>query len=96
MGVDFVSDGEFGKESWFTYIMARLDGYEVRPVERPKIGFLGSDELEYPDFFEGSGMGTLHNYRHVCVAPIKYIGKAVMQRDVDNLLAALRASTGAA
>jgi 5-methyltetrahydropteroyltriglutamate--homocysteine methyltransferase len=90
VGVDFVSDGEFGKESWFTYIMARLDGYDVRPVERPKIGFLGSDELEYSDFFEGSGMGQLHNYRHVCVAPIKYIGKPVMQRDVDNLLAALQ------
>ena len=35
VGVDVVSDGEFGKSNWFTYVMDRLDGYEVRPVERP-------------------------------------------------------------
>ena len=29
-GIDVVSDGEFGKSSWFTYVMDRLDGYEVR------------------------------------------------------------------
>ena len=26
LGVDVISDGEFGKESWFTYVMRRLDG----------------------------------------------------------------------
>ncbi|HEY3061842.1 MAG TPA: cobalamin-independent methionine synthase II family protein [Chloroflexota bacterium] len=88
-GVDVVSDGEFGKSSWFTYVMERLDGYEVRPVERPAIGFLGRDETRYPDFFQHSGMGQLGAQRHVCVGPLKYIGKAAMQRDVDNLLAAL-------
>ena len=34
-GIDVVSDGEFGKSSWFSYIMERLDGYEVRPVPKP-------------------------------------------------------------
>jgi methionine synthase II (cobalamin-independent) len=29
-GIDVVSDGEFGKHSWFAYVMRRLDGYEVR------------------------------------------------------------------
>ena len=59
LGVDVISDGEFGKESWFTYVMSRLDGYEVRPVPKPPIGFLGRDELRYPDFFQTSGMGSL-------------------------------------
>jgi 5-methyltetrahydropteroyltriglutamate--homocysteine methyltransferase len=90
VGVDVVSDGEFGKSSWFTYVMERLDGYEVRPTERPKIGFLGKDESRYPDFFRTSGMGQLGTRRHVCLAPIRYVGKAAMQRDVDNVLAALR------
>jgi len=90
VGVDIVSDGEFGKSSWFTYIMERLDGYEVRPVERPAIGFLGRDETGYPDFFQTSGMGELGTQRHVCVGPLRYIGKPVMQRDVDNFLAALQ------
>jgi 5-methyltetrahydropteroyltriglutamate--homocysteine methyltransferase len=90
LGVDVVSDGEFGKENWFTYVMQRLDGYEVRPVQKPNIGFLGRDESRYPDFFATSGMGGLGTQRHVCVAPIRYIGKPVMQRDVDNFVAALQ------
>ena len=90
LGVDVISDGEFGKESWFTYVMARLDGYEVRPVERPAIGFLGRDEKRYPDFFRTAEISQLGGQRHVCVAPIKYIGKAVMQRDVSNFVEALQ------
>jgi 5-methyltetrahydropteroyltriglutamate--homocysteine methyltransferase len=90
VGVDVVSDGEFGKSSWFTYVMERLEGYEVRPVQKPEIGFLGRDESRYPDFFSTSGMGQLGTYQHVCTAPLKYVGKAAMQRDVDNLKAALQ------
>ena len=90
LGVDVVSDGEFGKSSWFSYVMERLDGYEVRPVNKPEIGFLGRDESRYPDFFETSGMGALGTQRHVCVAPLRYIGKPAMQRDVDNFLSALK------
>ena len=89
LGVDIVSDGEFGKESWFTYVMQRLDGYEVRPVRKPEIGFLGRDESRYPDFFATSGMRGLGTRRHVCVGPVRYLGKAAMQRDVDNFLHAL-------
>jgi len=92
-GVDVVSDGEFGKSSWFTYVMERLEGYEVRPVQKPEIGFLGRDEKRYPDFFATSGMGGLGSFRHVCVAPLKYVGKPAMQRDVDNLLNALQGIT---
>jgi len=88
--IDVVSDGEFGKSNWFSYIMERLDGYEVRPVQKPEIGFLGRDEKRYPDFFSTSGMGQLGTMQHVCVAPIRYIGKPFMQRDVDNFLHALQ------
>src|SRR5262245_24367873 len=90
VGVDVVSDGEFGKSSWFDYSMERLDGYEIRPVEKPAIGFLGRDEALYPDFFQASGMGQLGTRRHVCVRPLRYIGKPVIQRDVDNFLSALQ------
>jgi 5-methyltetrahydropteroyltriglutamate--homocysteine methyltransferase len=91
LGVDVVSDGEFGKSSWFTYVMQRLDGYETRPAERPPIGVRGKDEQRYPDFWEGSGpQGGREYRRHVCVGPIKYVGKPLMQRDVDNFLSALQ------
>ena len=89
-GVDVVSDGEFGKSSWFSYVMERLDGYDVRPVERPAIGFLGRDEKRYPDFFRSEAISRLGGQQHVCVGPIRYIGKSVMQRDVGNLLNALQ------
>jgi len=89
VGVDVVSDGEFGKSSWFTYVMDRLSGYEVRPAERPKIGVRGKDETRFADFFEATPQRFEYG-RHVCVAPISYIGKEVMQRDVDNLLNALQ------
>src|SRR6266849_8367329 len=90
LGIDVISDGEFGKESWFTYVMRRLGGYEVSPVERPTIGFLGRDEKRYPDFFRTAEISQLGGQQHVCVGPIRYIGKPVMQRDVDNLLNALQ------
>ena len=89
LGIDVVSDGEFGKESWFTYVMKRLDGYEIRQVPKPEIGFLGLDESRYPDFFSAFGTLDFMRQRHVCVAPIRYVGKPVMQRDVDNFRAAL-------
>jgi len=90
VGLDVVSDGEFGKSSWFTYVMERLGGYEVRQVAPPAIGYIGLDESRYADFFQTSGMTSRGTRRHVCVAPITYIGRSAMQRDVDNLLSALQ------
>jgi 5-methyltetrahydropteroyltriglutamate--homocysteine methyltransferase len=91
LGVDIVSDGEFGKSSWFTYVMERLDGYETRPAARPAIGVRGRDEVRFAEYFQAVGpQGGTQYRRHVCVAPIRYIGKPVMQCDVDNFLAALQ------
>src|SRR4051794_23118693 len=75
-GIDVVSDGEFGKSSWFTYVMSRLDGYEVRPADRPRITHRGRDEERFADFWSLQNIGQPHR-RHVCVGPIKYIGKPV-------------------
>ncbi len=50
---------------------------------------VGRDEKRYPDFFRAAEISQLGGQRHVCVAPIKYIGKAVMQRDVSNFVEAL-------
>ncbi len=88
VGVDVVSDGEFGKSSWFTYVMDRLAGYEARPAQRPRISHRGKDEERFADFFATQQIRQEHR-RHVCVAPIRYVGQAVMQRDVDNFLSAL-------
>ncbi|HEY1294831.1 MAG TPA: cobalamin-independent methionine synthase II family protein [Chloroflexota bacterium] len=89
VGVDVVSDGEFGKSGWHNYAMDRLSGYETRASERPRIGVRGKDETRYPDFWQATGQTGWRYSRHVCVGPITYTGQAEMQRDVDNLLAAL-------
>src|SRR3977135_1875728 len=33
-GIDFVTDGEFSKPGFFTYIQERLEGYEARPNQK--------------------------------------------------------------
>jgi 5-methyltetrahydropteroyltriglutamate--homocysteine methyltransferase len=89
VGIDVVSDGEFGKSGWHNYAMDRLNGYEVRAAERPRIGVHGKDEMRYPDFWLATGQAGWRYRRYTCVGPITYAGKAAIQRDVDNLLAAL-------
>jgi 5-methyltetrahydropteroyltriglutamate--homocysteine methyltransferase len=89
-GVDIVSDGEFGKfRTWSAYIVNRLDGFEERNIEA-SIG-AGKDRQKFPEFYAQyfhtqnlPKRGTL-----TCVAPITYKGQAAIQRDIDNLQAAL-------
>ena len=60
------------------------------PAERPAIGVRGNDETRFADFWQAVGpQGGREYRRHVCVGPIRYIGSPLMQRDVDNLRAAL-------
>ena len=33
-GIDFVTDGEFSKPGFFTYIQQRLEGFEARPNQK--------------------------------------------------------------
>jgi 5-methyltetrahydropteroyltriglutamate--homocysteine methyltransferase len=95
LGIDVISDGEFGKLGWYTYIYDRLEGYERRPAEPPRFGPGGEDRVRFRDYYETIAMPQLQpgNYRQeVCVGPIKYVGQKDMQRDVDNTLAALSAA----
>ena len=90
-GVDIVSDGEFGKSTWFTYIMERLGGYDVRPTTPPTVGVRGLDEVRFREYFaQDDSFNSIGIEQHVAVAPITYTGRAAMQRDVDNFKAALQ------
>ena len=91
-GLDVISDGEVGKLGWYTYIYDRLEGYEHRLAERPRIGPRGEDGIRFAGYFESTGMSQVGGNpyrRQVCVGPIRYVGQAAMQRDVDNFKAAL-------
>jgi 5-methyltetrahydropteroyltriglutamate--homocysteine methyltransferase len=98
-GIDIVDDGEFGKSIWQWYVTERLGGLERREHEAPALR--GRDHEQFPDFYEYAGQtpdvlfhGTDRAFwasiatRPVCVGPITY-QPGPLQRDVDNLKAAL-------
>jgi 5-methyltetrahydropteroyltriglutamate--homocysteine methyltransferase len=96
VGVDVVSDGEFGKTlSWARYIRERIGGFEQRPMPADMVGanvLPGTDKQAFPEFwaeYEKSQRftGTISSW--VCTWPISYAGQAALQRDIDDLKAAL-------
>jgi 5-methyltetrahydropteroyltriglutamate--homocysteine methyltransferase len=92
-GIDVVSDGELGKPSWL-HILGRVSGFELREVERPRVGFRGWDpEARFKDFYDAQTPANRGPVRQaVCVGPVSYTeqGRAQMQRDVANFRAALQ------
>ena len=94
IGVDVVSDGEFGKAiSWNQYVVERLSGFELRAIPpgfRP--GTPGADRTRFKEFYaELDVREPMANAKMVaCVGPVKYIGQEILQRDIDNFKAALK------
>ncbi len=89
-GVDLVNDGEFGKSSWAAYVLERMDGFEIRRDQLQPLNWLGRDRERFEDFFRQEMPGALTGGpAEVCVGPITYTGQAEVQRDLDNLKAAL-------
>jgi len=94
VGIDVVSDGEFGKGiSWSQYVVERMAGFEKRPFTPSGNPFRrGADRERFSEFYK-----ELDRRDHVeittdmvVVAPIKYSGQAALQLDIDNLKAALK------
>ena len=94
IGVDVVSDGEFGKAiSWNQYVVERLSGFELRAIPagyRP--GVPGADRTRFKEFYaELDVREPMANAKMVaCVGPVKYVGQDILRRDIDNFKAALR------
>jgi 5-methyltetrahydropteroyltriglutamate--homocysteine methyltransferase len=95
-GMDFVTDGEFSKPGFFTYIRQRLEGFEVRPNE--KFALFPREVAAFPeyyaDYFKQAMMGGAVVPVHpvVCVGPVKYRGEQHLQTDIDNVKAAAKAA----
>ena len=90
IGIDIVSDGEYGKSSWSNYILKRISGFEIRPDQRRPVIWLGRDRerfaeaiaLEMPRLAQGT-------ITEACVGPIKYQDHASIARALANFKAAL-------
>jgi len=94
IGVDVVSDGEFGKSiSWSQYVLERLSGFERRPIKRGANPFArGVDRERFGEFYAelDAREGIATAVEAVCVGPISYTGQAELARDIDNFKSALK------
>jgi 5-methyltetrahydropteroyltriglutamate--homocysteine methyltransferase len=93
-GIDIVDDGEYGKANWANYILDRVTGFELRPAELRPVLWLGRDLQRFPEVMKAefpfvpsmeAGLPT-----RACVAPIQYRDTGSIQRDIQNLKAALK------
>src|SRR6202167_4906086 len=94
VGVDVVSDGEFGKSiSWSQYVLERVSGLERRPIKAVANPFTrGVDREKFAEFYAelDAREGVATAVEAVCVGPISYTGQAELARDIDNFKAALK------
>jgi 5-methyltetrahydropteroyltriglutamate--homocysteine methyltransferase len=95
-GIDVVTDGEFSKPGFFTYIRERLDGFEARPNQKFKLFELEVKAFPeyYAQYFKEAMMGgaIVPLVPVVCVGPVKYRGEQLLQIDIDNVRAAASAA----
>ena len=95
VGIDVVSDGEFGKSiSWSQYVLERLSGFERRPITPSgKNPFTrGVDREAFAEFYAelDAREGVATTVEAVCIGPISYTGQAELKRDIDNFKSALQ------
>jgi 5-methyltetrahydropteroyltriglutamate--homocysteine methyltransferase len=95
-GIDFVTDGEFSKPGFFTYIQERLEGFEARPNQ--KLILFQQEVAAFPEYyaeyFKQAMMGgaIVPITPVVCVGPVKYRGEKQVQTDIANVKAAAKAA----
>jgi len=85
-GVDIVSDGETSKISYATYIRHRLTGFEGDSSRPTPLDL--DDFPEYRDRLVAAGHSATYK-RPVCKGPIKVKDLSALQKDIDNMKAAL-------
>ena len=95
IGIDVISDGEFGKSiSWSQYVLERLSGFERRPIKSGGGNPFtrGVDREAFAEFYAelDAREGVATTIEAVCVGPIAYSGQAELKRDIDNFKAALK------
>jgi len=90
VGLDVVSDGEYGKSNWASYILDRVTGFELRPAPpgTPIYNRFGREREEFADFYSEHTVGEWSLSVIVCSGPIGY-DKTQILRDIANFKAAL-------
>ncbi|HUI95753.1 MAG TPA: hypothetical protein VLX44_08380 [Xanthobacteraceae bacterium] len=95
-GIEIVTDGEYSKPGFFTYIRERFDGFTSRPDQ--KLIIFQKEVSAFPEYyaqyFKEAMMGgaILPLVPVVCTGPVKYKGEAKLQTDIANMKAAAKAA----
>jgi 5-methyltetrahydropteroyltriglutamate--homocysteine methyltransferase len=99
-GISVVNDGEVAKPSFASYVLERLSGFETRPSSeagssrRGPYHPGGRDAQQFPDYYayvlaHSPFENTIRMAPRVCVGPVRYIGRQLVERDIANLKSAL-------
>ena len=95
-GIEVVTDGEYSKPGFFTYVRERFDGYESRPNQKLMIfqQEIAAFPEYYAQYFKEAMMGgaILPLVPVACTGPVKYKGEDKLQADIANVKAAAKAA----
>jgi 5-methyltetrahydropteroyltriglutamate--homocysteine methyltransferase len=92
-GLDVINDGEVGKSNFSRYARERLSGFierDAKPGDQVSSIF-ARDMVEFGDYFR-KRIGTVRgeNIKRVfCDGPLKYVGHASLQTELEDFKAAL-------
>jgi 5-methyltetrahydropteroyltriglutamate--homocysteine methyltransferase len=101
-GIDIVADGEQSKSSFYRYVLERFNGFERMPPTPGQVNprAQGREFTAFPEFYAwaekiaewAGGRGNDRNKSGIetCTGPISYKGQTAVQRDIQNLKAALQ------
>ena len=101
IGVDIVSDGEYGKTAWNYYVYERLGGIELRPHPPGEANFASVNENPtdwarfhefYAEYFAKEQDYESPGGDWACVSEVTYTGGDAINRDIANLKAAMEAN----
>ena len=90
VGLDIVSDGEYGKSGWANYALQRLSGFETRRDQLRPVPWLGRDMERFHDVIAREmphlvdGLPT-----DACVGPIEYRDREPIRQAIRNFKAGL-------
>ena len=77
-GIDIVTDGEFSKPGFFTYIRERLEGFESRPDI--KIKLFQQEVAAFPDYYAEYFKSAMLGGAIVKLAPVVCVGPGQISR----------------
>jgi 5-methyltetrahydropteroyltriglutamate--homocysteine methyltransferase len=101
VGVDIVSDGEYGKTAWNYYVYERLGGIELRLHPPGEANFASVNENPtdwarfhefYAEYFAKEQDYDSPGGDWACVSEVTYTGGDAIDRDIANLKAAMDAA----